>query len=81
SPLSRVIHFYPLNPTMCQFGVRNVGWKRTGNLGTNTKERGSLYPGRWRFTRDFSQKPGFCLQKRLGNWQELPAIDFPAMGV
>ena len=25
SPLSRVIHFYPLNPTMCQFGVRNVG--------------------------------------------------------
>ncbi|MEG4574836.1 hypothetical protein QUA56_19420 [Microcoleus sp. N3A4] len=26
SPLSRVIHFYPLNPTMCQFGVRNVGY-------------------------------------------------------
>ncbi|MEG4851161.1 hypothetical protein QUB10_09630, partial [Microcoleus sp. B5-D4] len=25
--LSRMIHFYPLNPRMCQLGVRNVGYK------------------------------------------------------
>ncbi|MEG4854651.1 hypothetical protein QUB10_27670, partial [Microcoleus sp. B5-D4] len=26
--LSRMIHFYPLNPRMCQLGVRNVGKNR-----------------------------------------------------
>ncbi|MEP6545796.1 hypothetical protein NDI47_27170, partial [Microcoleus vaginatus GB1-A2] len=27
SLLSRMIHFYPLNPRMCQLGVRNVGYR------------------------------------------------------
>jgi len=32
-----MIHFYPLNPRMCQLGVRNVGIKRFGG-GSNSSE-------------------------------------------
>ncbi|MEZ2247264.1 hypothetical protein, partial [Microcoleus sp.] len=30
--LSRMIHFCPLTPCMCQLGVRNVGLKRTSRI-------------------------------------------------
>ncbi|MEG5053591.1 MULTISPECIES: hypothetical protein, partial [unclassified Microcoleus] len=32
SLLSRMIHFYALNPSMCQLGVRNVGLIPTNSL-------------------------------------------------
>ncbi|MEG4852426.1 hypothetical protein QUB10_16250, partial [Microcoleus sp. B5-D4] len=46
--LSRMIHFYPLNPRMCQLGVRNVGYKGEG-VRNSQMMRGWLYRSKFFF--------------------------------